>query len=103
MEKQRNRVVQFYRENGYISRNYFFNDYPAITRLGAVIYALNKIGWNLEGRWVKAQNKPKDFVYRQKDDWARLESQPPQIQPFQVSQSTFDRGFTKALNYFEGL
>lgn len=66
MEKQKNRVAEFYNQNGYISRNYFFNSYPAITRLGAVIHYLNKHrGWKLKGEWIKDERGVKDFIYRQ--------------------------------------
>lgn len=67
-ETQEQFVTNELKQNGFISRNYCLNLWdlnvrPNITRLGAIIHALNASGWEVEGKWE--HNKTgKDFVYR---------------------------------------
>ena len=59
-ESQLQYVKNFLKQNGYISRNQCLQQ--RITRLGALICLLNKMGWKIEGKWVH-KNGGRDYEY----------------------------------------
>lgn len=57
-------VISQLKTNGKISRNEALRNY--ISRLGAIIWSLNKSGWEIEGRNERTQNgygKGLDYFY----------------------------------------
>ena len=58
---QKERVEKMFKEQGFVSRNYFIDlEYNKITRLGALICDMRKDGWLIDTKITKS---PKDTIY----------------------------------------
>lgn len=60
MKSQTQWVVEQLKLNGYVSRNLALQEH--ITRLGAIICNLSKVGWVFEGKYVE-ENGGKNYYY----------------------------------------
>ena len=74
-------VINALRSEGEVTRNWALQNY--ISRLGAIIYSLNKRKWVITGRYRKYSGG-KDFVYT-------LISEPPKSK-YQIMDERFKRG-----------
>ena len=65
-KSQRERIIDRLLKFGFVTRNQCLSQYPAITRLGAIVCSLNAEGWELEGKNI-INKGTKDYIYTVKN------------------------------------
>lgn len=62
-DTQLQRIINKLNRDGFVTRNQALSQRPAITRLGAIICTLEKMGWEIEAGYTE---DGKDYVYKTK-------------------------------------